>query len=92
MNQKHPEKRSCNRRIKDNYPLDGRCLHESLVYRANIVTNNEFKEYFGTAEGELKLSYNNRTISFRHKKQISDTKLSKYLWKLNEENTDYNLQ
>ena len=72
--------------------MDERCLHECLVYQANVVTNNEFREYFGTAEGELKLRYNNCTISFRHKKKVSDTELSKYLWKLKEENTDYNLQ
>ena len=31
-------------------------------------------------------------MSFRHKKRVNDTELSKYLWKLKEENTDYNLQ
>ena len=35
-NQEHSEKRSCNCRVKDNCPLD-------------VVTNNECKEYFGTA-------------------------------------------
>ena len=31
-------------------------------------------------------------MSFRHKKHVNDTELSKYLWKLKEENADYNLQ
>ena len=31
-------------------------------------------------------------MSFRHKKRVNDTELSKYLWKLKEENADYNLQ
>ena len=62
-----------------------------VVSPAN-VTNNECKEYFGTAEGEFKLRYNNHTMSFRHKKRVNDTELSKYLWKLKEENADYNLQ
>ena len=86
-NQEHSEKRSCNCRGKDNCPLDGKCLHKCIVYQAN-----ECKEYFGTAEGEFKLHYNNHTMSFRHKKCVNDTELSKYFWKLNEENTDYNLQ
>ena len=93
-NQEHLGKRSCNCRVKDNCPLDGKCLHECIVYQANVVTNNECKEYFGTAEGEFKLRYNNSTMSFRHKKSVNDTelsKLSKYLWKLKEENADYNL-
>ena len=91
-NQEHSEKRSCNCRVKDNCPLDGKCLHKCIVYQANVVTNNECKEYFGTAEGEFKLRYNNHTMSFRHKKREKDTELSKYLWKLKEENADYNLQ
>ena len=31
-------------------------------------------------------------MSFRHKKHEKDAELSKYLWKLKEENADYNLQ
>ena len=31
-------------------------------------------------------------MSFRHKKRVNDTELSKYLWKVKEENADYNLQ
>ena len=91
-NQEHSEKRSCYCRVKNNCPLDGKFLHECIVYRANVTTNNECKEYFGTAEGEFKLRYNNHTMSFRHKKRVNNTELSKYLWKLKEENADYNLQ
>ena len=79
-------------RVKDNCPLDGVYLHECIAYQANVITNNQCKEYFGTAEGEFKLRYNNHTMSFRHKKRVSDTELCKYLWKLKEENVDYNLQ
>ena len=81
-NQEHSEKRSCNCRVKDNCPLDGKCLHKCIVHQANVITNNECKEYFGTAEGEFKLRYNNHTMSFRHKKHVNNTELSKYLWKL----------
>ena len=91
-NQEYSEKRSCNCRVKDNFPLDGKCLHECIVYQAYVATNNECKEYFGTAEGEFKLRYNNHTMSFRHNKRVNDPELSKYLWKLREENADYNLQ
>ena len=69
--------------------MDGKCLHECIVYRANVVTNNECKEHFGTAEGEFRLRYNNDTMSFRHKKRVNDIELSKYLWKLKDENADY---
>ena len=69
-NQEHSEKRSCNCRVKGNCPLDGKCLHKCTVYQANVITNNECKEYFGTAEGEFKLRYNNHTMSFRHNKRV----------------------
>ena len=62
------------------------------MYQANVITNNECKKYFRTAEGEFKLCYNNHTISFKRKKGIKNTELPKYLWKLKEENIDYNLQ
>ena len=62
------------------------------MYQANVITNNECKEHFGTAEGEFKLRCNNHTISVRHKKRVNDTELSKYLWKLSDENVDYNLK
>ena len=91
-NQEHSEKRSCSCRVKDNRPLDVKCSHECIVYQANVVTNSVGKEYLGTAEGEFKLRCNNHTMSFRHKKRVNDTELSKYLWKLKEENANYNLQ
>ena len=85
----HSAKRSCNCRVKDNCPLDGKCLHKCIVYQANVITNNECKEYFGAAE-EFKLCNNNHTMSFRNKKHVNDTELSIYLRKLKEENADYN--
>ena len=65
-NQEHTGKRSCICRVKSNCPLDGKCLHECIVYEANVVANNECKEYFGTAEGEFKLRYNNHTCHLDH--------------------------
>ena len=91
-NQENTEKRSCNCRVKGNCLLDGKCLRECIVYQANVIANNECKEYLRTAEGEFKLCYNNHNMSFRYKKRVNDTELSKYLWKLKKENIDYNLQ
>ena len=78
-NQEHLEKSSCNCTVKDNCSLDGKCLHECNMYQAKVVANSECKEYFGTAEGEFKLRYNNHTMSLRHKKREKDTELLKYL-------------
>ena len=83
-NQEQSEKRSCSCRVKDNCPLDEKFLHKFIVYQANVVTSNEFKEYFETTEGEFELRCNNHNVAFRHKKRVNDTELSKYLWKLKE--------
>ena len=49
--QEHAKKKSCDCRIKDNCPLDGKYLRECIMYQANVITNNKCKEYFGTAAG-----------------------------------------
>ena len=36
-NQEHTEKGSYNGRVKDNCPLDGKCLRECVVYQANVM-------------------------------------------------------
>ena len=79
-NQEHTEKISCTCKVKGNCPLDGKCLHECIVYQTNTITNNECKEYFGTAEREFKLRYNNHNMLFKDKKSVNGTELSKYLW------------
>ena len=65
---------------------------QMYLCQANVVANNECKEYFGAAEGEFKFGYNSHTITFKHKKGINDMELSKYLWKPKEVNSDYSLQ
>ena len=71
---------SCYCRIKESSPLNGKCLHQCMVYKAEVTTNTTYKEYFGTSEGEFKSRYNNHMQSFRHISHINDTELSKYLW------------
>ena len=84
--------RSCNCRIKESCPLNGKCLHQCMVYKAEVTTNTTYKEYYGTSEGEFKSRYNNHTQSFRHISHINDTELSKYLWRLKANGTDYHLK
>ena len=76
-NQEHSEKRSCNCRVKSHCSLDGKCVQKCVVYQANVATNIECKKGFGRAEGEFKVRFNYQTMSFRHKKRVSHTGLSK---------------
>ena len=84
--------RPCNCRIKESCPLNGKCLHQCMVYEAEVSTNTTYKEYYGASEGEFKSRYNNHTQSFRNISHINDTELSKYLWTLKANGTDYHLK
>ena len=84
--------RPCNCRIKESCPLNGKCLHQCMVYKAEVSTNTTYKEYYGASEGEFKSKYNNHTQSFRNISHINDTELSKYLWTLKTNGTDYHLK
>ena len=86
--------RLCNCRDKGSCPLDGKCLEKCIVYKAEVTTssNNETKTYYGACEGEFKTRYNNHTKSFRLKKYISDTELSKHVWSLKDNNKDYTIK
>ena len=57
-----------------------------------VITNTTYKEYYGASEGEFKSRYNNHTQSFRNMSHINDTELSKYLWTLKANGTDYHLK
>ena len=87
----HQEK-SCNCRNKNSCPLDGNCQVKNNVYKATVRREENYCIYYGTAEGEFKTRYNNHTNSFRHRKSINETELSKYIWQMNEKNIDFNLK
>ena len=63
-----------------------------MVYKAEVSTNTTYKEYYGASEGEFKSRYNNHTQSFRNISYINDMELTKYLWTLKANGTDYHLK
>ena len=62
-----PTTRTCNCRIKESCPLNGRCLQESVVYQAVVERqdNKEQQSYIGLTEGPFKMRYNNHNNTFR---------------------------
>ena len=81
-----------NCKIKEGCPLNGKCLDQCMVYKAEVSTNITYKEYYGASEGGFKSRYNNQMKSFRNISHINDTELSKYLWTLKKNGTDYHLK
>ena len=69
------QQRPCNCRDKNNCPLDGKCLSQCIVYKAEVETANTKSTYYRASEGELKFRYNNHMKSFRLRKYENDTEL-----------------
>ena len=85
----------CNCRDKEDCPLQGKCRVNNMVYQATITTKTTppvVETYTGMTETEFKDRYRNHKKSFKHAKYKKETTLSKYLWKLDGEKTDYSLE
>ena len=46
---------SCNCRIEESCPLNGKCLQQCMVYKAKVTTNITYKEHYGTSEGVVQI-------------------------------------
>ena len=83
------EERSCNCRNKDNCPLDGSCLKTCIAYRADVIKHNRTHIYYVASDGEFKFQYNNHKKSFGNRGYEHETELSKHIWELKDNNTEF---
>ena len=93
--------KTCSCRNKDNCPLDNKCskllkLTDKIVYKAEVETNNGINElstkfYFGVSETEFTSSCNNHAMSFRNLTRENDTKPSKFIWILIDQNKGFDI-
>ena len=69
-------------------------MSKDIVYKATISTcnTNDTKHYIGMTSNTFKERYRNHIKSFNHKKYSNETELSKYVWHLKENNTDYTIK
>ena len=82
----------CNCRNRNECPLEGNCLTQSIVYEAAVHTDNTpDKTYIGLTGGPFKERYANHKKSFKHSKYEKDTELSKYIWELKRKDTEYTI-
>lgn len=87
-----PTEKGCNCRNPQDCPLDGKCLTESLVYKALVTdeTNQTKYQYIGLSSGPFKNRYYKHLHSFRHNN--NGTKLSDCISKLKEQNKPHSLK
>ena len=93
-NKQQQQQPMCNCRGSKVCPLDGNCLATGVVYQATVTRsdNNTSETYVGLCEDKFKFRYNNHTASFRHESKSSSTTLSQYVWKLKNNNINYNIK
>ena len=89
----NPEERTCNCNGGiTNCPLQGQCLQKGLIYKASINSGTEEKTYIGQAGNTFKERFANHKSTFKSKKYENSTALSKYIWKMKENKTEFKLK
>ena len=84
----------CNCRKKATCPLENNCLTPTIVYNAKVTTT-EYpigKNYIGLTEGPFKQRYTQHALSFRNRHYANSTELSKFIWHLKDNNTDFQIK
>ena len=88
-----PEK-ECDCRDKQQCPLGNQCLTPNIVYKAEVITNNQVSSntYIGISGPPFKQRYRNHMKSFNNQSYKKDPELSKHVWDLKNKNINYNIK
>ena len=78
---------------KNDCPLKNNCLTQSVVYNANVTKASDTtgKNYIGLTEGTFKQRYTQHKLSFRNGNYSKSTELSKHIWTLKDNNTNFTI-
>ena len=63
-----------------------------IIYKANITTDTEIKEYIGATEPTFKTRFGNHKHSFNNVGLRQSTSLSKYVWTAKERGDNFNIK
>ena len=76
-----------------NCPLSGYCLTKSIIYKAEVIDEEEqTSTYIGLASNDFKERYNNHMNSFKHQKLKDSTALSAHIWNLKGQNKMFSVK
>ena len=76
---------SVEERNPDMCPLNGNCLKEEVMYEATVTSNlprYEVRTYKGITKRPWKERFKEHKKSFKNKKLMNDTELSKEIWRI----------
>ena len=72
--------KECNCRKRDECPLNGACLTESIIYKASVSAKNlPTKYYYGVTESDFNTRWRNHKTSFTNANYKNVTELSHYI-------------
>ena len=84
--------RECNCRKKDECPVQGKCLQDGVVYQATISRQDgRVDTYIGLSEPPFKDRFRNHKSNFKTRNPKNATSLSKHIWKLQDQNIEYDV-
>ena len=73
-------------------PVQGKCLQEGVVYQATIRRGGgAIDTYIGLTSTSFKDRWQNHRSNFKTRNPKNSTALSKHLWKLDDENVQYDV-
>ena len=75
-----------------NCPLEGGCLIKSIIYNAEVISNQDKVEYIGLAANNFKERFLNHISSFRNVRYKDSTALSNYVWNLKNKKEDFSIK
>ena len=83
--------KNCNCK-KSPCPMDKNCQADSIIYQAEVTTEDSQETYVGLCDTEFKLRYNNHQCSFNHERYRNVTQLSKHIWNLKDQKIKYQIK
>ena len=90
--QTEPKPKECNCRKADECPLTGHCLKKSVIYQATVKTKEKPDQtYIGLTGDTFKTRWANHKSTFKYSSKRVSTELSKYIWKLKDNNEEYDI-
>ena len=92
-NKTAPTENNCNCRKKNDNPMENNRLTSSVIYNANVTTESDTtgKNYIVLTEGTFKQRFKQHKLSFRNRNYSNSTELSKYIWSLKDNNTNFSI-
>ena len=85
--------KECSCRIKEMCPVQNKCLSESVVYQAIVKRSDGVTDsYVGLTENSFKDRWTKHKSSFKTRNPKNASGLSRYVWKLMDDKTDFNIE